>query len=299
MPHLNLKHMRYFWAVATHGSIARAAEILHLTPQTISGQLREFEEQVGDKLFAKSGRNLELTGAGRLVFSYADDIFRLEDELEDVLAGRTPSSGLQLNVGIAMVVPKLLTHRILAPVLAMPEPVRLTCAERPLVDLLADLSVHKLDLVLADSPLSPALNIHAFSHPLGESPTCFFAAEADAEALSADFPASLHGAAMLMPGSGSALRRALELWLERAGIEPRITAEIDDRALMKTFGEAGAGVFTAPQSVEADVLTKYRVRVIGRTPELKERLYAITPERRIKHPAVSLITEAGRRGEFN
>jgi len=299
MPHLNLKHMRYFWAVATHGSIARAAEILHLTPQTISGQLREFEEQVGDKLFAKSGRNLELTGAGRLVFSYADDIFRLEDELEDVLAGRTPSSGLQLNVGIAMVVPKLLTQRILAPVLAMPEPVRLTCAERPLVDLLADLSVHKLDLVLADSPLSPALNIRAFSHPLGESPTCFFAAEADAEALSADFPASLHGAAMLMPGSGSALRRALELWLERAGIEPRITAEIDDRALMKTFGEAGAGVFTAPQSVEADVLTKYRVRVIGRTPELKERLYAITPERRIKHPAVSLITEAGRRGEFN
>jgi LysR family transcriptional activator of nhaA len=299
MAHLNLKHMRYFWAVATHGSIARAAEVLHLTPQTISGQLRELEAQVGDKLFAKAGRNLELTGTGRLVLSYADDIFRLEDELEDVLAGRTPSGGLQLNVGIAMVVPKLLTQRILAPVLAMSDPVRLTCAERPLVDLLADLSVHKLDLVLADSPLSPALNIRAFSHPLGESATSFFAAEAKAEALSANFPASLHGAAMLMPSSGSALRRALEVWLERAGIQPRVTAEIEDRALMKTFGEAGAGVFTAPQSVEADVLTKYRVQLIGRAPELKERLFAITPERRIKHPAVSLITEAARRGEFN
>ncbi|WP_462322138.1 transcriptional activator NhaR [Halochromatium sp.] len=299
MPHLNLKHLRYFWAVATHGSIARASEVLHLTPQTISGQLRELEEQVGDKLFAKSGRGLTLTETGQLVFSYADDIFRLGDELEDVLAGRTPSGGLRLNVGIAMVVPKLLTHRVLAPVMRMPEPVRLTCAERPLVDLLAELSVHKLDLVLADCPMSPALNIRAFSHPLGESTTCFFAAEADAERLSAGFPASLQGAAMLMPSSGSALRRALELWLERERLQPRIVAEIEDRALMKTFGEAGAGIFTAPQSVEADVLAKYRVRVIGRAPELKERLYAITAERRIKHPAVSLITEAGRRGDFS
>ncbi|MEA1052514.1 transcriptional activator NhaR [Lamprobacter modestohalophilus] len=299
MPHLNLKHMRYFWAVATHGSIARAAEILHLTPQTISGQLRELEEQVGDKLFAKSGRGLALTETGRLVFSYADDIFRLGEELEDVLAGRTPTGGLSLNVGIAMVVPKLLTHRVLAPVLAMPEPVRLVCAERPLVELLADLSVHKLDLVLADSPLSPALNIRAYSHPLGESATSFFAATAKAEALMADFPASLHGAPMLMPSSASAPRRSLELWLEHQQVQPRVVAEIDDRALMKTFGEAGAGIFTAPQSVEADVLAKYQVRVIGRAPELKERLFAITAERRIKHPAVSLITEAARRGDFS
>jgi LysR family transcriptional activator of nhaA len=299
MPHLNLKHMRYFWAVATHGTIARAAEVLHLTPQTISGQLREFEEQVGAKLFDKSGRGLSLTETGRLVLSYADDIFRLGTELEDQLAGRTPSGGLRLKVGIAMVVPKLLTHRVLAPVMQMPEPVRLSCDERPLVDLLADLSVHKLDLVLADSPMSPALNIRAFSHPLGESPTCFFAAESAAEALSANFPASLDGAPMLMPSSSSSLRRALELWLEQQGVQPRVVAEIEDRALMKTFGEAGAGIFTAPQSVEADVLTKYRVRVIGRAAGLKERLFAITAERRIKHPAVSLITEAARRGDFS
>lgn len=298
MPHLNLKHMRYFWTVATHGSIARASRILHLTPQTISGQIRELEVQVGDKLFAKSGRGLVLTETGRLVFSYADDIFRLGDELEDVLAGRGPTGRLRLHVGIAMVVPKLLAHRVLAPVLSMPESVRLICAERPLVDLLADLSVHKLDLVLADSPLNPALNIRAYSHPISASATCFFAATAQAERLMSDFPASLDGEPMLMPSSASVLGRALELWFERKRIRPNVMAEIEDRALMKIFGEAGVGVFTAPRSVEDDVLARYRVQVIGHAPEVKERLYAITAERRIKHPAVSLITEAARRGDF-
>jgi LysR family transcriptional activator of nhaA len=177
MAHINLKHLRYFWAVAAHGSIARASQVLHLTPQTISGQLRELEDQIGAKLFAKNGRNLILTDTGRLVFSYADDMFRISDELQDVLAGRSPGGGLTLNVGIANVVPKLVTYRLLAPALAMQEPVRLVCIEKQLVDLLADLSVHKLDLVLADAPLNPALNIRAYNHPLGESPVCFFAAK--------------------------------------------------------------------------------------------------------------------------
>jgi LysR family transcriptional activator of nhaA len=299
MSHLNLKHLRYFWAVAKYGSIARAAEVLHLTPQTISGQLRELEEQVGSKLFSKSGRNLVPNEIGRLVFSYADDIFRLGDELQDVLAGRAPTGGMRLNVGIAMVVPKLLAHRILAPVLSMSDPVRLVCAERPLVDLLAELSVHKLDLILADSPLSPALNIRAYNHPLSESETSFFAAPTLAGALSEGFPQTLDGAPMLMPASGTALHRALQQWLESQEVRPRIVAEIEDRALMKTFGEAGAGIFTAPRSVEADVLAKYRVQVIGRAEDLKERLYAITAERRIKHPAVSVITEAARSGHFD
>jgi len=298
MAHLNLKHLRYFWAVASHGSIARASEVLHLTPQTISGQLRELEDQIGAKLFAKSGRSLALTDTGRLVFSYADDMFRLGDELQDVLAGRTPGGGLTLTVGIAMVVPKLLTHRVLRPVLDMDEPVRLVCQERPLVDLLADLSVHKLDLVLADSPLNPALNIRAYNHALGESSTSFFAAPALAARLRDGFPRSLEGAPILMPSAGSALRRALELWFDREQIKPRVVAEIEDRGLMKAFGEGGAGVFTSPQAVEADVLAKYSVEVIGRSDEVKERFYAISAERRIKHPAVSVITEAARTGLF-
>jgi LysR family transcriptional activator of nhaA len=298
MAQLNLKHLRYFWVVASQGSIARAADILHLTPQTISGQLRELEHQVGDKLFAKSGRNLALTDTGRLVFSYADEMFRIGDELHDVLAGRTPGGGLTLHVGVAMVLPKLLTHRVLAPALGMQEPVRLVCVERPLVDLLSDLSVHKLDLVLTDSPLNPALNIRAYTHHLGESASVFFAARSQAERYRDGFPASLDGAPFLMPGSGTALRRALDQWLQGIGARPRVVAELEDRALMKTFGEAGAGIFTSPEAVEEDVLRKYDVEPIGRSAEVTERFYVISAERRIKHPAVSIITEAARRGLF-
>lgn len=298
MAHLNLKHLRYFWAVAKHGSIARASEVLHLTPQTISGQLRELEEQLGGKLFGKAGRNLVLTDTGRLVFSYADEMFRLGDELQDVLAGRTPGGGLTLHVGIAMVVPKLLAHRVLAPVLTMPEPVRLVCHERPLMDLLADLSVHKLDLVLADSPLTATLNIRAYNHVLGESAIGFFAAPALAAHYLEDFPQSLHGAPMLMPSNSSALRRALEHWFDRQQVKPRVIAEIEDRALMKAFGEAGAGIFTSPQAVAEDVCAKYGVQLLGMVEEVRERFYAISAERRIKHPAVSVITETARAGLF-
>jgi LysR family transcriptional activator of nhaA len=294
MASLNLKHLRYFWAVAANGSIARASQILHLTPQTISGQLRELEDQVGAKLFAKAGRNLALTDIGRLVFSYADEMFRLEGELRDVLGGRRPGSTLTLNVGIAMVVPKLLAYRVLAPALHDGEPIRLVCQEAPLVDLLADLSVHKLDLVLADSPLSPTLNIRAYNHPLGESGISFFATGDEAQAYREGFPRSLDGAPMLMPTGSSALRRALELWFERQGIAPNVVAEFEDRALMKTFGAAGVGVFTSPTVLDEDVLDKYGVQVIGRAEDVKERFYAISAERRIKHPAVSAITEAAR-----
>ncbi len=294
MASLNLKHLRYFWAVAANGSIARASQILHLTPQTISGQLRELEDQVGAKLFAKAGRNLALTDTGRLVFSYADEMFRLEGELRDVLGGRRPGSALTLNVGIAMVVPKLLAYRVLAPALRAGEPIRLVCQEAPLVDLLADLSVHKVDLVLADSPLSPALNIRAYNHLLGESGISFFATGDQAQAYREGFPRSLDSAPMLMPTGSSALRRALELWFERQGIAPNVVAEFEDRALMKTFGAAGVGVFTSPTVLDDDVLDKYGVQIIGRAEDVKERFYAISAERRIKHPAVSAITEAAR-----
>jgi LysR family transcriptional activator of nhaA len=291
---LNLKHLRYFWAVASHGSIARAAEALFLTPQTISGQLRELEEQVGARLFTREGRGLALTETGRLVFSYADEMFRLGLELQDVLAGHTSGSTTTVKVGVAMVVPKLLACRVLEPVLHMPEPVRLICHEAPLTDLLGDLSVHKLDVVLADSPVNPALNLRAYNHPLGESGISFFAVPPQAAVLAEGFPGSLDGHPTLIPGSGSILRRSLELWFERQGVQPRVVAEFEDRALMKAFGERGAGVFTSPTAVEQDVLDKYGVAVVGRTREITERFYVISAERRIKNPAVSAITEAAR-----
>ena len=298
MPSLNFKHLRYFWAVASHGTIARAAEILHVTPQTISGQLRELEEQVDAKLFSKKGRNLVLTDTGRVVFSYADEMFRLGNELQDVLEGHTPGVALTLNVGIAMIVPKLLAYRVLQPVLEMPEQVRLICQEAPLSDLLAELSVHKLDLVLADCPISPTLNIRAYNHLLGESGISFYAARRGAAKYERDFPDSLHGAPMLMPTANSAQRRLLEQWLERQDIKPFIVAEFEDRALMKAFGEGGSGIFTTPTTVEDDVVSKYGVRVIGRVEDVKERFYAISAERRIKHPAVVTITEAARNELF-
>ena len=298
MPSLNFKHLRYFWAVAANGTIARAAEILHVTPQTISGQLRELEEQVNAKLFQKSGRNLVLTDTGRLVFSYADEMFRLGDELQDVMEGRTPGSALTLTVGVAMVVPKLLAYRILEPVFQMPDTVRLVCMEASLADLLADLSVHKIDLVLADAPMSPSLKVRAYNHLLGESALSFFAMRKFARKYKAGFPQSLNDAPMLMPTASSALRRSLEQWLEQQDIKPVVIAEFEDRALMKAFGEAGTGIFTSPSAVEEDVVAKYGVSVIGRTDEIKERFYAISAERRIKHPAVSAITEAARTGLF-
>lgn len=291
---LNLKHLRYFWAVATHGSITKAAEVLFLTPQTISGQLRDLEHQMGAKLFEKDGRNLVMTETGRLVFSYADEMFRLGIELQDVLAGHTPGSSLTLKVGIAMVVPKLLAYRLLEPVLKMNETVRLICHEASLVDLLADLSVHKLDVVLADCPINPTLNIRAYNHLLGESGISFFSTPEQAKSLQADFPNSLDDAPMLMPSGGSTLRRDLEAWFERNEITPNIVAEFDDRALMKAFGERGTGIFTSPTAVEQDVLDKYGVRTIGRSTALTERYYLISAERRIKHPAVSAVTESAR-----
>lgn len=291
---LNLKHLRYFWAVASHGSIVRAAQALCITPQTISGQLRELEHQVGAKLFRRHGRNLVLTETGQLVFSYTDEMFELGGQLQDALDGNRPGSSLALKVGVAMVVPKLLAYRVLEPVLSLENPVRLVCNEAPLVDLLAELSVHKLDAVLADCAVNPTLNIRAYNHRLGESGISFFATPDCADALAPEFPDSLDGQDMLMPTSGSSLRRNLQVWFDQNGIKPKVVAEFEDRALMKAFGERGAGLFTSPTAVERDVLDKYRVRVIGRTAEITEQFYLISAERRIKHPALSVITEQAR-----
>ncbi|WP_242521807.1 transcriptional activator NhaR [Motiliproteus sp. SC1-56] len=290
---INLKHLRYFWTVASAGSITRASETLCLTPQTISGQVRELELQIGSKLFRKDGRNLALTDIGQTVFSYADEMFAIGLELQDLLAGSSGTTQ-SLRVGIAMVVPKLLAYRVLEPVLQLKPPVQLLCHEAPLVDLLAELAVHKLDIVIADSQLNPTFNVKAYNHLLGESTISFFATPKLTQELKADFPASLDGTPMLMPSNGSNLRRDLDSWLEKRSLKPVIAAEFDDRALMKAFGERGAGVFSSPTAVEKDVLDKYGVEVIGRTDDLVERFYVISAEKRIKHPAVSVITQSAR-----
>ena len=295
---LNLKHLRYFWSVASLGSITKASEALFLTPQTISGQLRDLEQSIGEKLFEREGRNLVLTETGRLVFSYADEMFQLGLELQDVIDGQTPGTTITVKVGVAMIVPKLLAYRVLEPVYQMGESINLICHEAPLVDLLADLSVHKLDAVLSDSPINPSLNIRAYNHSLGGSGITFFAVPEQVEKLKENFPASLNGFPFLMPSHSSSLRRSLENWFDQHEIKPRVVAEFEDRALMKAFGERGTGVFTIPNTMEQDVLDKYNVEVLARTDEVKESFYLISPERRIKNPAVTAITEAARTNLF-
>lgn len=292
---VNYKHLHYFWAVARDGGVARASERLHLTPQTISGQLSLLEKYLGMDLFTRVGRNLELTEAGRLVLSYADEIFSLGGELEEVIH-QLPDCRPQLfRVGVADIVPKFIAHRVLEPALQMPVQVRMFCREGSLDTLLAELAVHRLDLVLADRPIPPTVNTRGFSHKLGECAVSFFATDKLKKKLKGDFPGCLDGAPILLPSSGSQLRSGIDQWLDKQRIRPRMIAEFDDSALMKAFGQAGAGIFIAPAAIKAEVERQYQVSAIGRLHEVKERFYAISVERRVRHPVVSTVVEAARK----
>lgn len=291
---VNYKHLHYFWAVAREGGVARASERLHLTPQTISGQLSLLQEYLGVDVFKRVGRNLELTEAGRLVLSYADEIFSLGSELEESIH-QLPDRRTQLfRAGVVDMVPKSVAHRILEPALLMQEPVRMVCREASLDTLLAELAVHRLDLVLADRAIPPTISTRCYSHMLGECGVCFFATEKLVNNLKGEFPHCLNGAPVLLPTSGNPLRSGIDQWLDKQRVHPRIVAEFDDSALMKAFGKEGAGIFIAPTAIKAEVELQYNVRSIGQVDEIKERFYAISVERRFSHPVVSAVVEAAR-----
>ncbi len=291
---LNYKHLHYFRSIARAGSVVRAAERLHLTPQTLSGQLTQFEERLGVALFNRVGRRLELTKAGRLALSYAEEIFQAGSELEDVLRGGVEERFITFRVGISDVVPKFAAYRFLSPVLSLPEPVRLVCEEDRLDRLLAELAMHRLDIVLADRPMPPGTEIRGYSHPLGESGIAFLAAPALAARLGQDFPMNLDGAPLLLPGRDSALHVALSRWLERQGLRVHVVGEFADSALMKAFGEAGAGVFPVPAASVADVTAHYCLDCVGETGEIRERFFLISVERRLSHPAARAVSEQAR-----
>lgn len=291
---INYKHLHYFWMVAKKGGVARASEHLHLTPQTISGQLGLLEDHLGEALFRKAGRNLELTDTGRLVLSYADEIFALGGELEDAVRNQPAERPTVFKVGIADVVPKSIAYQLLAPALALPDPVRLLCKENSLEALLAELALHQIDIVLADGPIPAGLNIRGFNHSLGECGISFLATSSLGKPLRKDFPDSLNGAPLLIPSENNLLQSRLLQWLDGLHIYPRIVGEFDDSALMKAFGQAGAGVFIAPTAIAAEVAKQYRATIIGSTDVVREQFYAISTERRISHPAVAAITETAR-----
>lgn len=298
MRHLNYNHLQYFWVVAREGSIARAAEVLHLTPQTISGQLKLLDAAVGQPLFNRSGRRLVLSDMGRVVYEYAQEIFSVGAELAHVVRGHQRQGPEMLTVGIVNSMPKLIAERIVAPAMTTENPVRVRCHEASLEQLLAELAIHKLDIVLSDQRLPDGLSLRAYNHLLGESGISFFATAKLARRYRSKFPASLTNAPMLMPSQNSAIRLRLDEWLESEEVAPRIVGEFDDSALMKAFGEAGTGVFPAPTVIEAEVQRMYRANVIGRTEDLRERYYAISPERRLKHESVVRITSIARSDLF-
>lgn len=291
---INYNHLYYFWTVAKEGGVARAAELLHLTPQTISGQLRLLESQLGAKLFTRSGRKLLLTDTGRLAFNYADDMFRLGAEMKETLEGRRRGQPVNFSVGIVDVVPKAIAYRLLEPALHMPEPVHIVCREGKLDALLADVAEHRLDMVLADSPIGASATINAFNHLLGECGITFFAAHKLAARYRRRFPQSLREAPVLMPAVNTALRGALNQWLDQQDIRPHIVGEFEDSALMNAFGQAGVGVFIAPSVIEREVTRQYDVTVVGRTEQVRERFYAISAERRLRHPAIVAVSNAAR-----
>ncbi|WP_164017615.1 transcriptional activator NhaR [Pyxidicoccus trucidator] len=299
MDWLNYHHLYYFWVVAKEGSIVAASKKLRLAHPTISGQIRRLEEVLGEKLFAHSGRNLVLTEAGRVALRYAEAIFTLGGEFLDTIKGRASGERpLRLVVGVADVLPPSLVRRFLEPALRSAQPVRLVCrADKSVVEFIAEMAVHTVDLVIADGPAGPN-PVRVFNHLLGECGTTFFAAPKLAAATRRKFPRSLDGTPFLLPGAPSAVRRALDQWFESQDIHPRIVAEFDDSALMKDFGRQGMGVFAAPTVIEAEVMLDHGVRVVGRAEAIRQQFYAISSERKIRHPSVVAIFEAARQEIF-
>ena len=292
MTPLNYNHLYYFFIVAREGSIAKASASLHLTPQTISGQITKFEAQIGVNLFDRKGKTLQLSDMGRLIYSHAEEIFQLGDELSNVLKTQRPISWQTLSVGITDVIPKVLAHQLLKPALKMNESIRLVCHEGDQISLLASLAVNKLDLIITDQPLEPGGHIKAYTHQIAESGLTFFATKAVAAEYRDGFPQSLSSQPFLMQSKKSAVRQRLIMWLDKVGVTPTIVAEFDDSALMKSFGQEGYGVFSAPTIIEKYIASQYAVEIIGRAEECIDRYYIISPERKIKHPAVVEIVNS-------
>jgi LysR family transcriptional activator of nhaA len=295
MEWLNYHHLHYFWVVARAGSIARASQELRLSQPTISTQLKSLEGALGHPLLERRGRGLVLTDVGRTVQRYADDIFRTGRELQQVLKGMPSQDRVPFSVGVADVIPKLVAERMLEPAVHAVKDLRLVCREGPLPALLASLALHELDVVLSDRPPPEDVRVKAFGHLVAECGVVFLAAPRLA-LLRKGFPGSLAGAPVLLPSTGTSLRQELDAWFEARGVEPRVAGEFDDGALLKAFGARGLGVFAVPTLIEKEVCAQYGVSAVGRADEVQERFYALTVERRLRHPAAVAIAGGARPG---
>lgn len=292
MKQLNFNHLQYFYAVAKEGTVTRAAESLHVTPQTVSGQLATFEEYIGAPLFERHGKRLEPNSLGQMTLQYADDIFNLGNELSRTLASHDVGKVANFNVGIVDAIPKVMVFEMLNDCFDLDRRFILECHEGDLPSLLGELSINKLDLIISDQPLPTAVSVRAINHYLGQSGVTFFVAKKDCEKYQQDFPRSLNQAPFLMPGRESAQYQNLVSWFVESKIAPKIVAEFDDSALLKFFGQTGRGIFCVSTAVERDVLAQFDVAIIGRVESVSDRYYGISPERKIKHPAVDTVIAA-------
>lgn len=298
MEWMNYNHLFYFWLVAREGNLSRACTKMLLAPSTVSGQIHALEDSLREKLFVRSGRNLVLTERGKVVYSYAEEIFTVGQELQDVLKGRPTGRALSLRVGVADILPKIVVFKILAPVFTMGEPVRVVCHDYKADKLLAQLALYELDVVLLDSPIPPSVRVRAFNHLLGQSDILFMAGKTLASRCRSGYPQSLDGQPFLLPTRGTMLRQQLDQWFEDRGIHPVIAGEFDDSALLKVFGQAGMGILAVPSVSEYEVRNQYHLHVAGKVEGIVERFYAISPERKVKHPAVAAICNTARSDLF-
>ncbi|MBM3836520.1 MAG: LysR family transcriptional regulator [Verrucomicrobia bacterium] len=294
MEFLNYHHLRYFWSVAREGSLTKAAAKLRVSQPTISAQIQALEGVLGEKLFRRAGRGLALTDVGQQVLSYAEEIFSLGQDLLNSVKQRPTSRPLRLHLGVSDALPKLVVYRIIEPIFRFPQPVQVSCWETKLTDMLIELAAYRLDVVLADEPASTGVTTRVFNHFLGECGVTFCALPVLADKLKRGFPRSLNGAPALLPMSSSGLRRSLEKWFQATGVRPRLAAEIEDPALVNVLALHGLGFMPVPTFVVEEVINRFGFRAIGRTDECQQQFYAITPERRLTHPAVTAITSDAR-----
>lgn len=298
MDWLNYHHLYYFWTVARTGSVTKASAELLLAPPTISAQIKRLEDNLGEKLFERSGRRLVLSEAGRLAFRYAEEIFSAGREMQDALKGRPTGRPAKLLVGVADVLPKIIVHRMLEPAFHLSEPVQLICREDPPDRLLAQLATQGMDLVLTDSPMGPATRVRAFNHLLGECGVAFYGDRQLVLRHRRGFPRSLDGAPVLLPTESAALRAELDQWFQAKGVRPRVVGEFDDFSLLRTFAEKGLGVFVSPLVLDREMRRRYGLSRLARVEGIRAQFYGISVEKRLKNPAVVAICEAARQRLF-
>lgn len=299
MEWINYHHLFYFWTVVRAGSIGRASEQLRLAPPTISTQLRSLEENLGEKLLTRSARGVQPTEIGQIVYRYADDIFSLGREMLDTVKGRPTGHPLQVVIGIADVVPKEISHALIAPALQLGEPVQITCREDNQEHLLAELAIQELDVVLSDTPIGPPAKVRAYNHLLGECGMTFLATRELSKKHRGRFPRVLHNAPLLLPADNTNVRRALDQWFESQQIRPFVVGQFEDFALLRRFGETGAGMFAIPSVLEKQFHQQGNLRIVGRADAVRNRFYAISVERKLKHPGVVAICETARHELFS